>query len=217
MKIVKAVVFDMDGVLFDTERLCKESWNIIAEEKHLKNIDEILERCIGANRQSTIRIMKEAYGEDFPVLEFMEACSKMERKRVKEEGIPVKRGAKEILEFLRSEGCKIGLASSTRKSRVLENLEMSGFQDYFQIVIGGDMVKNGKPDPEIYLCACKELSVVPEETYAVEDSPNGIRSAYHAGMMPIMVPDLIMPADEIRNLTVVCKKDLLEVIDYFRN
>ena len=122
MKVIKAVIFDMDGVLFDTERLCKESWNIIAEEQHLKNIDEVLEKCIGANKQSTIRIIKEAYGEDFPVLNFMEACSKMERKRVKEEGIPIKCGAKEILDFLKSEGCKVGLASSTRKSRVLENL-----------------------------------------------------------------------------------------------
>jgi len=215
VEIVKAVVFDMDGVLFDTERLCKESWNIIARKQNLENIDEILEKCIGANKQSTIRIMKEAYGEDFPVLEFMEACSKMEKKRIKEKGIPIKLGAKEILEYLKSEGCKIGLASSTRKERVLENLEMSGFQDYFQVIIGGDMVKHGKPDPEIYLCACKELSVLPKETYAIEDSPNGIRSAYHAGMMPVMVPDLITPTDEIRNLTVACKDNLLEVIDYF--
>lgn len=217
MKKLKAVVFDMDGVLFDTERLCKESWNIIAGKQHLEKIDEVLEKCIGVNKQSTIRIMKEAYGEDFPVLEFMEACSRMEREKIKEEGIPIKQGAKEILAFLKEERCRIGLASSTRKSRILENLEMSGLKDYFQVIVGGDMVKHGKPDPEIYLCACKELSVLPKEAYAVEDSFNGIRSAYRAGMMPVMVPDLIAPTEEILNLTVTCKKNLMEVIDYFRS
>lgn len=215
MKRLKAVVFDMDGVLFDTERLYKESWNFVGRERHLERIDEVLEKCIGVNRQSTIRIIKEAYGEDFPVLEFMETCSGLAKVKMEKEGIPIKKGAKELLTFLKGEGCKIGLASSTRKGRILENLELVGFKDYFQVIIGGDMVEHSKPDPEIYLRACKELSVIPKEAYAIEDSPNGIRSSYQAGMMPVMVPDLIMPDEEILNMTVTCKHDLLEVMDYF--
>lgn len=213
----KAVIFDMDGVLFDTERLCKESWNIIAEEQQLEGINEVLEACTGSNRQDTILILKKAYGEDFDAIGFMDICSKMNVKRMEEEGIPVKEGVKEILEFLKEEGYKTGLASSTRKFRVMDNLERSGFKDYFQAVVGGDMVEHSKPNPDIYLLACRELHVNPAETFAIEDSPNGIRSAYNAGMKPIMVPDLIVPTEEILSFTIACKKNLLEVIEYLKN
>ena len=99
----------------------------------------------------------------------------------------------------------------------MDNLEKSGFKDYFQAVVGGDMVEHSKPNPDIYLLACKELHVNPAETFAIEDSPNGIRSAYNAGMKPIMVPDLIVPTEEILSLTIACKKNLLEVIEYLKN
>ena len=212
----KAVIFDMDGVLFDTERLCRETWNMIAKEQNLENIDDVLTACTGSNRQDTILIMKKAYGEDFNALAFMETCSQINIKKMQEEGIPVKKGAKEILEYLKAENYKIGLASSTRRFRILENLERSGFKDYFEIIIGGDMVEHSKPNPDIYLLACKELGVNPAETFAIEDSPNGIRSAYNAGMKAVMVPDLLEPTEEILSMTVTCKKDLLEVIEYFK-
>lgn len=215
--IQKSIIFDMDGVLFDTERLCKESWNMIAKEQHLEGINEVLEACTGSNRQDTILIMKKAYGEDFDAIGFMDVCSKMNAKRVMEEGIPIKKGVKEILDFLKAENYKIGLASSTRRFRVMENLEKSGFTDYFQAVIGGDMVEHSKPNPDIYLLACRELGVAPADTFAVEDSPNGIRAAFNAGMKPIMVPDLIAPTEEILSLAVTCKTDLFEVIEYLRN
>lgn len=212
----KAIVFDMDGVLFDTERLCRESWAAIAKEQNLSGIDTVLTECTGTNRQASIGIMKKAYGEDFDAIGFMDVCSKINTKRIEEEGLPVKKGAKEILRFLKEEKYKIGLASSTRKYRIQDNLEKSGMTEYFEVIIGGDMIENSKPSPDIYLLACKELSVNPKETYAIEDSPNGIRSAYSAGMMPIMVPDLLEPTEEILSLTVACKKDLLQVIEYLK-
>lgn len=213
----KAVIFDMDGVLFDTERLCRETWNVIAKEQNLENIDDVLTACTGSNRQDTILIMKKAYGEDFDALAFMEQCSQINIKRMEEEGIPIKKGAKEILDFLKEENYRIGLASSTRKFRVLENLEKSGFSDYFEVVIGGDMIEHSKPSPDIYLLACKELGVNPADTFAIEDSPNGIRSSHSAGMKPIMVPDLVAPTEEILSMTITCKKDLLEVMEYFKS
>ena len=120
------------------------------------------------------------------------------------------------MDYLKAENYKIGLASSTRKFRVLENLEKSGFTNYFETIIGGDMIEHSKPNPDIYLLACKELGVNPAETFAIEDSPNGIRSAYNAGMKPIMVPDLLEPTEEILSKTVACKSDLIEVMDYFK-
>lgn len=216
-KTEKAVVFDMDGVLFDTERLCRESWTMIAKEQNLSRIDDVLTECTGTNREATIRIMKKAYGEDFDAIGFMNISSEINTKRIEKEGIPIKKGAREILYFLREENYKIGLASSTRKYRILDNLEKSGLTDFFQVIIGGDMIKHSKPEPDIYLLACKELAVSPEGTYAVEDSPNGIRAAYSAGMMPVMVPDLLEPTEEILALTVTCKKDLLQVMEYLKN
>lgn len=216
-KKTKAIVFDMDGVLFDTERLCRESWAVIAKEQNLSGIDDVLTACTGTNRQATTEIMKKAYGEDFDAIGFMDTCSKMNTKRMEEEGIPIKKGAHEILQFLKEENYKIGLASSTRKYRVLDNLEKSGLKEYFQVIIGGDMIEHSKPEPDIYLLACKELSAAPKEAYAIEDSPNGIRSAYSAGMRPIMVPDLLEPTEEILALTIACKKDLLQVIEYLKN
>ncbi|MBQ6888915.1 MAG: HAD family phosphatase [Lachnospiraceae bacterium] len=212
----KAVIFDMDGVLFDTEKLCRETWNKIAKEHNLDNIDEVLTACTGSNRQDTILYMKKVYGEDFDALAFMEICSQINIKKMQEEGIPIKKGAKEILDYLKEENYKVGLASSTRKCRVLENLKNSGFKDYFQVVIGGDMIEHSKPSPDIYLLACKELGVNPAETFAIEDSPNGIRSAYNAGMKAIMVPDLLPPTEEILSMTITCKNDLFEVIEYFK-
>lgn len=212
----KAVIFDMDGVLFDTERLCRETWNQIGKEQKLENIDDVLTECTGLNKQDTILVMKKVYGEEFDAVGFMETCSQINVRKMKEEGIPIKKGAQEILEYLKSENYKIGLASSSRKFRILENLESSGLKDYFQIVVGGDMIEHSKPKPDIYLLACKELDVNPAETFAIEDSPNGIRSAYHAGMKVIMVPDLLEPTKEILSMTVVCKKDLMEVTEYLK-
>lgn len=110
----------------------------------------------------------------------------------------------------------MGLASSTRSTSVFGHLERSGFGKYFKAVITGDMVEHSKPRPDIYLLACRELGVDPEEAYAIEDSPNGIRAAHAAGMRPVMVPDMIAPDDEMRELSFLIRTDLFEVLDYLR-
>ncbi len=212
----KAVIFDMDGVLFDTEKICRETWERIGIERGLDGVLDVLTATTGSNRQDTIICLKESYGEDFDALEFLDTCAERNINRMKEEGVPIKKGVPEILDYLRQNGFKIGLASSSRRFRVMENLEQTGLTDYFDIIVGGDMIKHSKPNPDIYILACKELGVVPEETFAIEDSPNGIRSAYAAGMQPIMVPDLLAPTEEILSMTVACKEDLTEVILYLQ-
>ena len=111
----------------------------------------------------------------------------------------------------------VGLASSTRRSRVLEQLEQANILLYFSVIVTGDMVEHSKPLPDIYLMACRKLGVKPDEAYAVEDSPNGIRSAHAAGMRPLMVPDMIAPDGEMEQLSYRIMKDLYEVLDFFRN
>ena len=129
----------------------------------------------------------------------------------------MKPGVRELLDWLKENGWTVGLASSTRRSSVLNHLEQAGIRDYFSTVITGDMVEHSKPQPDIYLMACRELGADPTEAYAIEDSPNGIRSAHAAGMFPLMVPDMIAPDEEMRRLSSCIFKDLFEVLEYFNN
>lgn len=213
---MKSVVFDMDGVLFDTEILCMKSWVAVAEERGLPGMEEIFPKCIGCNANGSKKYVMEAYGEDFDYEGFRQQASAWFWNYIEKNGLPVKPGAEEILKWLKENGWVIGLASSTKRSTVLNHLEQAGFRDFFSAVVTGDMVEHGKPNPDIYLLACRELSVEPSETYAIEDSPNGIRAAHAAGMMPFMVPDMLAPNEEMRALSERIFEDLYGVLEYLR-
>lgn len=213
---MKAVVFDMDGVLFDTEILCMKSWLAVAERNHLQGMEEVFPKCIGLNSNDSRQIVLEAYGKDFDYPRFREQAAAWQREYLEQYGLPVKPGMEEILDWLKNSHYKVALASSTRSSSVFSHLQQAGIRDAFSVVITGDMVEHSKPRPDIYLLACRELGVKPEEAYAVEDSPNGIRSAYGAGMKAVMVPDMIQPDEEMRRLSTVILKDLREVLAYLK-
>lgn len=212
----KAIVFDMDGILFDTEKLCQDSWISVADRRGLPDMDKIFPKCIGRNENDSRTIVLEAYGENFPYEDFRREASAWFGRWIQENGIPVKPGVRELLEWLKEEGWRIGLASSTRRSSVIHHLEQAGIQEYFEEIVTGDMVEHSKPQPDIYLLACSRLGVDPLQTYAIEDSPNGIRSAYRAGMHPIMVPDLIWPDEEMEQLSGCILESLMEVPDYLK-
>lgn len=211
---MKAVVFDMDGVLFDTEILCSKAWMAIAQENGMPGMEEVFPQCIGLNSNDSRQIVLKAYGADFDYPRFRQQAADWFQAYIQENGLPVKPGAGELLEWLQGTGYAVGLASSTRSSSVYSHLERSGFGKYFQTVITGDMIEHSKPRPDIYLLACRELHVEPESAYAVEDSPNGIRSAHAAGMQPIMVPDMIPPDEEMHRLSSLICRDLYEVQAY---
>lgn len=213
---MKAVVFDMDGVLFDTEVMCMKSWMAVAERNHLPHMEEVFPKCIGLNSNDSRRIVMEAYGEDFDYPRFREEAAQWQREYLEKNGLPVKPGMEEILAWLKTSGYAVGLASSTRSSSVFSHLEQAGIRDCFSVVITGDMVEHSKPRPDIYLLACRELGVKPEEAYAIEDSPNGIRSAHAAGMRVIMAPDMIPPDEETKRLSTVIVKDLREALAYLK-
>lgn len=213
---MNAVIFDMDGVLFDTERLCQDSWLAVAKENGLPGMEEIFPKCIGLNANDSRRIVMEAYGEDFDYEGFRGQASVWFWDYIEKNGLPVKPGVKELLAWLWEKEWPVGLASSTRRSSVLNHLEQAGIKDYFKVIITGDMVEHSKPQPDIYLLACRELGVEPEQAYAIEDSPNGIRSAYAAGMCPLMVPDMIAPDEEMSKLSAEIFGDLKDVLKFFK-
>lgn len=201
MKNIKAIIFDMDGVILDSESISDITWRKAAEEKGLSVNDEILNACRGSNKNDTIVILKKYYGADFDSEAFLERTSELFHEIEEKEGIPLLPYAKEILEYLKPR-YTLALASSTRGPTVERQLRTAGVIDFFETRTTGDMVVHSKPDPEIYLMACKSVGLEPSECYAIEDSLNGIKSAYAAGLKPIMVVDKIQPTDEIRKMCV---------------
>lgn len=213
---MNTVVFDMDGVLFDTERLCEQSWVVMAKAEGLPNMEEIFPRCIGLNANDSRRIVMEAYGEDFNYEGFRAKASDWFWNYIEENGLPVKPGVRELLAWLQQRNWRVGLASSTRRSSVMKCLERAGIQSFFSVVVTGDMVEHSKPRPDIYLMACSKLGAEPGQAYAIEDSPNGIRSAHAAGMLPLMVPDMIAPDEEMEKLSTGIFRDLGEVLEFLQ-
>lgn len=212
---IAAVIFDMDGVIFDSERLFVELWKPIARENGIPDIEETVYRCIGVTTEVTRRIFAERYGEDFP----MEAYQKVIRKGfqdVVERGeLPVKEGVFSVLEYLKGRGYPTAIASSTTTQTVKKELSIAGLLDFFTVIVGGDMVEKSKPAPDIFLRAAHELVVAPSHCLVIEDSYNGIRAAKAAGMTAIMVPDLLQPDEEMRSLADAIVPTLGEITDFF--
>lgn len=204
------IVFDMDGVIFDTETMCMRGWKQFEKKFCVKDPEGAFIRCIGANHEWTRNVLKETQGEEFPAETFLEETGEWMRQTILKEGIPLKKGAKELLIWLKEQGAMVALASSTRIDTVKRELDMAGLLPYFQVIVGGDMVKKSKPYPDIYLCACEKLGAAPSECFAVEDSYNGVRSAGRAGMRVIMVPDRLAPTEEMQKISWKILPDLLE-------
>ncbi len=217
MKNSHWIIFDMDGVIFDSERACLSCWEEIAEEYGMSGIEEVFRRCIGTNHAQTADIVEEAYaavlGEGIAE-KLLRESSRRFHARYDGGNMPVKPGARELLTLLKEHGIPLGLASSTRRASVEKELGESGLLDFFDSITGGDAVKVSKPDPEIYLLAAGALGADPSRTWAIEDSYNGIRSAYAAGLRPVMIPDIIPPDEEMRRLSEVICADPAEAGRY---
>lgn len=211
-----AVIFDMDGIIFDSERLILDCWEKVGEKYRFANIREACIDCIGTNSVKTKEIICAHYGETFAYDKYRKEAAGLFREYVRTNGLPVKKGVRELLQYLKEENISIGLASSTRLAVVEEELRQAGLYDYFQVVMGGDQLKRSKPAPDIYLLTCEKMGILPEYAYAIEDSYNGIRSAYRAGVMPIMVPDILQADDEMREKSVAVLRDLVQVKRYFQ-
>lgn len=208
---MKAVIFDMDGVIFDSERLSKEVWLEIVKERGIEGFPPVYDQIIGVSKAGGKQIVCDAYGDDFPFDEIHAEAARRKLTKCSNGHYPLKDGIIELLSYLQERGYKVGLASSTEEPVVRMHLEKSGLISYFDCLVCGNMVARSKPDPEIFLVACETLGVLPEESYIIEDSYNGIRAAARAGAFPIMVPDLKEPTEEMRYLSKLILKNLHEV------
>jgi DNA helicase-2/ATP-dependent DNA helicase PcrA len=209
---IKAVIFDMDGTLTDTERLLQIAWGeaITKLGYPLEPGQTLLLRSLARPLQK--QMFCEWYGEGFPYMELRKVRDEIYEGLLEEHGLVPKPGAAELLQWLAENGYKAALATASASEKAERYLELTGIRKFFTNVTCFDMVKNGKPAPDTYLAACKMLGVSPDEAVAVEDSPNGIRSAYSAGCRVIMVPDMTPPDSEIRPMLYACVDSLSDII-----
>ncbi|MBQ6469209.1 MAG: HAD family phosphatase [Lachnospiraceae bacterium] len=209
--MLKAVIFDMDGVIFDSERSIIDCWIPVAEKYGIPDVLPQCLKCIGITETQSAKVFREVYGQDLPYEKIRKEVNEMYREFCDAGRLPMKKGVRELLGFLKENGIRIALASSGGRAHVEHLLGNAGILDYFEAVIGGDMVTRGKPAPDVFLKAVEELDrtcgksaeageqggeILPGDCLVIEDSYQGIRAAYAAGIPVIMVPDLLPPTEE---------------------
>ena len=203
-----AVLFDMDGVIFDSERAIYHLALELAEEEGIPNLQEVYPLLIGITREKSVKILTDYYGSDFPYARYREILTERYHRRYDHGRLPLKPGIMEILKDLSALDFRLAVASSTPTPVVSRQIQEAGLSSFFSTIIGGDQVRRSKPDPDIFLFTAAKVQVIPESCYVIEDSFNGIRSASAAGMTPVMVPDMLTPDQEIRALSAVVLPDL---------
>ena len=214
---MKAFIFDMDGVIFDSERLYIDCCIEIAEKLGMDHIVETCHRCIGVTTEVTRAILLETYRDIDLVDRFREQSVALVRSKIDSGLLELKPGVRELLDFLRAKGCHIAIASSTRTDIVEKELADAGLIGYFSAVVGGDRAQRSKPNPDIFLKAAELLGEKPENCVVIEDSFNGIRAAKAAGMTAIMVPDQLVPDEEIRGIADFVLPSLLVVKEQIKS
>lgn len=192
-----AAIWDMDGTLFDTERLALECGEEICNTDGYPNARDTLIKLIGRTAKDSDDIIRADFGQHVDTHELRQRKHVLIDERIERHGIPVKPGVRPTLHWLAERGIPSAVASSTHQATVLSHLEREKLLEFFQLVIGGDQIQRGKPHPEIFLTAAERLKVRPEHCVVFEDSYNGVIAAHEAGMRVVMIPDLIPPNAEI--------------------
>lgn len=213
--MIKALVFDMDGVIFDSEKLYRKHWMITGKEYGIpeEEMKELCNQIAGSTKEHNERRMKNRFGEDFDYDTFRGKTMARMDEEIKEHGLELKPGVKELFHYLKEHDYKIGLATSTQQERAEGNLKNAGILEEFDQIIYGGTVPHGKPAPDIYLKACEALGVEPSEAMGIEDSINGVKSSAAAGLYTVMVIDLIAPTEEIRALAHRIYDSLFDVME----
>jgi len=196
--MIKGAIFDMDGLMLDTEKLLVKFWRQAAAEYGYNMTFENVLSIRSLSRKYSVPLLKGIFGEEFPFQEVRSRRIQLMNAYIDENGFDIKKGLFELLDFLKEKGIRIAVATATDLERATVYLKKAGAFDYFDEIICGNMVKNGKPEPDIYLAAAEKLGLPPQECAALEDSPNGIKSAYSAGCRVIMIPDLSQPDEELK-------------------
>jgi len=211
--MIRAVLFDMDGTLIDTEKYYRVFWPKAMAEFGYHMTDEQVLSMRSLGRPFAPARLKEWFGEELDYYAIRARRTEMMEAQLDIDGIQLKPGAVEILEELRRRGILAAVATATPPERTEKYLGLTGIRPYFSKIISATQVKEGKPSPDIYLYACEQLGLSPEECLAVEDAPNGILAAYRAGLRVVMVPDQTQPDEELKRILYACVDRLDQVAE----
>lgn len=217
MNKIKAVLFDMDGVIFDTERECLKEWEVIFKKYGYKMKKEIYISVMGRGRKKVKEIFKEKFGEDLPIDKMYIEKDKMLKEAVENNKVPLKEGALELLEFLKENGYKIALATSAKRERVKIQVSHAKIENIFDAIVCSEDITNSKPDPEIFLKAAEKVCVNPENCIVIEDSEAGIKAAFNAKMIGFHVEDLKKADESILKHSYKNFKNLIEIKEYIKS
>lgn len=214
--MICAVIFDMDGVLIDTEKHYNAAWCQAATEAGFPFTREhalLLRSCEAKEGE---KLMQGIFGPSFDYYAIRERRRELVRERLAQYGLEKKPGVEETLRFLRAKGIKTAVATATALDITKSHLTTIGVCDLFDSIVSAKNVAHGKPEPDVYLYACEQIGERPQDCMVVEDSPNGIMAAYRAGLRTVMVPDLTQPDEELTKYLYACVNslsDLCELVD----
>ena len=203
-----SVIFDMDGTLLDTQKICVPAWDYAGENQGYNNVGALIENVCGMNEKGwTDYLLK-----NFPQIDLIKFKNEMRQYIIDNLEVRFKKGALELLEFLKSNNIKMAIASGSSKETILHHLTQVNAMDYFDGFVGSHDVVNGKPAPDVFLKAAELISAKPEDCFIFEDSANGIIAAHTAGMKCIGVPDMVAFSQEIKDIMFAELNDLSEAI-----
>lgn len=214
---MNAVIFDMDGLMFDTERICVKAWDYAGEKAGLGKTGYMVYKTLGMNIIMSRNVWLDEFGDKYDEQNLRKYTKEFLTEYYSKNKVPVKKGLYMLLGYLKEQNYKLAVASSSPKWEVESHLKDTEVFEYFNVIVCGDMVSKSKPEPEIYLKACELLDERPENCYALEDSQSGLLSAHRAGCKPIMIPDLWQPDEEIQNILFAKFEDLEQVKVFLEN
>ena len=211
----KGAIFDMDGLMFDSERVYQECWNAIAQEMGFSLPKEFAQEISGSTGNLLRSIVVKYYHTDDPDGIFQRVLKESHEKL--KVSVPLKPGLFELLDYLRENHLTLAVASSSPMEIIRSNLKVSGCESYFDRVISGHFLRRGKPAPDVFLYAADEIRLSPSDCYVLEDSVNGVLAGLSAGCTTIMVPDYSPPTEELYEKGAKVCSSLLEVKERMEN
>jgi len=214
LKKFELVIFDMDGLLFDTERPSFKAMRQVMEKQGYEFPMETYKLLVGISDRESDVILKEIYGQDFSIQQILKEYKLTFREMINQEGILIKQGTKELLDAIDQKGIKKCIASSSSRQTIEYYLALADLTDRFDFYVSGEEVERGKPNPDIFQEACRRAQETSETSLVLEDSLNGLRAAVGAGMKCIIVPDLIEPNAEMEKNAFKIVSDLEQVIQH---
>lgn len=214
---IKAVIFDLDGTVLDTEKLLVKYWCKAANDFGFPMEREHALKLRSLARKYAEPLLKEWFGEDCDYMKLRNRRMELMTEHIDSYGLETKAYIKELLVYLGEHGYKRAVATATDLTRAGNYLKNVGLYNYFDDIISAHQVENGKPKPDVYLYAVDKLGFKPDECIAIEDSPNGVISASDAGCKTVMIPDLTEPDTELKKRLFAVCESALDVIDLLEN